>query len=416
MINTIRGTMRKPSTISIVLGFILAQTLSLSCWAKNDLSINITEPNIASSLQRKIPPAPNIDAGSYILIAADSGKIIVEHDSHLRIRPASLTKMMTMYVDSQALQSGQLTLDETVQVSRNAQSAEGSRMFLKAGDTVTVKEIIMGIIVDSGNDASIAIAEHIAGSEETFVNMMNAEAKQLGMNETHFSDCTGMPDPDHYSTAYDMAILSNALITHFPEYYPWYSEKWFTYNNIKQPNRNRLLWRDQYVDGIKTGHTNEAGYCLAASAKKDNMRLISVIMNTPSEAVRAEAAQQLLTYGFRFYKTHYIFKSNDTVNEARIWKGDSKTLPLGVTKDIIITIPNGQYKELKILTELPKPLTAPYKKGETVGTLTIQLGSEQLLQADLIAKESVNKGGFFNRLSDSIHMTIHGATDDNEVA
>lgn len=405
--------MSKTKWLSILLGLSCVFCTTIT-WASNSSSINVTKPHAAPKLQRKTPPPPSVNAGSYILIAAGSGKILAENNAHERIPPASLTKMMTMYVVSQALKSGQLTLDDEVHISRKANQAEGSRMFIKAGSKVPVKDLVLGIIIDSGNDASIAMAEHMAGSEETFVSMMNAEAARLGMKETHFTDCTGMPDDDHYSTAYDMAILSNALITHFPEFYPWYSQKWFTYNNIKQPNRNRLLWRDDAVDGIKTGHTSEAGYCLAASANKDNMRLISIVMNSPSESIRAEATQQLLTYGFRFFKTHHLFAPNDTVSQPRIWKGDAKTLPLGVTKELTITVPSGQYDQLKVTTQLPKPLTAPIEKGAKIGTLTVTLDGKQLLTSDLIAKETVAKGGFFSRISDSISMAIHGAADDED--
>ena len=388
--------------------------IRVSCgFATENLTIQIANSHASPKFERKLPPPPTVNAGSYLLIAAGSGKILAENNPHERIPPASLTKMMTMYVISQALNSGQLRLDDEVHISLKAQKAEGSRMFVKAGDKVKVEDLVKGIIIDSGNDASIAMAEHIAGSEETFVSMMNAEARQLGMNETHFTDCTGMPDTDHYSTAYDMAILSNALITHFPEYYPWYSEKWFTYNNIKQPNRNRLLWRDETVDGIKTGHTNEAGYCLAASADKDNMRLIAIIMNAPTEAVRADAAQQLLTYGFRFFKTYQLFQPSDTVSQPRVWKGDMKTIPLKVDHDVIVTVPIGQYDKLKLKTQLPQPLVAPINAGEKVGTLTISLDNDTLATVDLIARETVSKGDFFSRIADSISMSLHSNDDDD---
>ena len=232
---------------------------------------------------RPVPQAPTINADSYILIAGDTGKVLAEKDAHQKLPPASLTKMMTMYIVSQAIQSGQISLEDEVRVSRKASRAEGSKMFLKEGQLVKIKDLVLGVIVESGNDASIALAEHLAGSEETFSNMMNDEAARLGMKESHFMDCTGMPHDDHYSSAFDMAILSSALVNHFPEFYPWYSQKWFKFNGIKQPNRNRLLWRNEFVDGIKTGHTSEAGYCLAASALKDKMRLFTVIMNSSSE-------------------------------------------------------------------------------------------------------------------------------------
>ncbi len=361
----------------------------------------------------KIPAVPTINSSSYILMASGSRTVLAEQNSHERIPPASLTKIMTMYVISQALKSGQLTLDTEVYVSQKAQQAEGSRMFIKAGDKVKAKDLILGIIVASGNDASIAMAEHIAGSEETFVDIMNTEAKRLGMNNTHFMDCIGMPNPNHYSTAYDLAILSHAVIFDFPEYYPWYSEKWFTYNNIKQPNRNQLLWHSEYVDGIKTGHTHEAGYCLAASAKKDQTRLISIVLNTPSEASRAEATKKLLTYGFHFFKTHRLFTPKDIVSQPRIWKGDVKTIQLGVPHNLLVTIPVGQYEQLKITTQLPNRIIAPINKGAKIGTMTVMLNHQLLLKAPLIAKESVGKGSFFSRLSDSISMIIHGATDDD---
>ena len=381
--------------------------------ANDHATLQVSKTIPVTQFTHKIPAPPTINASSYILMAGGSRTVLVEHNAHERIPPASLTKIMTMYVISQALKSGQLTLDTEVYVSQKAQQVEGSRMFIKAGDKVKAKDLILGMVVASGNDASIAMAEHIAGSEETFVDIMNTEAKRLGMNETHFVDCIGMPNPNHYSTAYDLAILSHALIFDFPEYYSWYSEKWFTYNNIKQPNRNQLLWRSEYVDGIKTGHTNEAGYCLAASAKKDQTRLISIIINTPSDASRTEGTQKLLTYGFHFFKTHLLFTPKDIVSQPRIWKGNLKTIQLGVPHNMLVTIPVGQYEQLKITTQLPDPIIAPVNKGEKLGTMTVMLNDQVLLKSPLIAKESVSKGSFFSRLSDSISMVIHGATDDD---
>ncbi len=379
-----------------------------------NFSIELAQPSSIISTQKPVPTPPKVKAESYIVISAESGKILAEENSHERMPPASLTKIMTMYLVSQALKNNQITLDEKVHISRKASRAEGSKMFLREGERVKIKDLILGVIVDSGNDASIALAEHLAGSEDTFVSMMNAEAKHLGMNESHFTDCTGMPDAEHYSTAYDLAILSNALVSHFPEFYPWYSQKWFTFNNIKQPNRNRLLWRDEYVDGIKTGHTNEAGYCLAASAKKDGMRIFTIVMKSPSASARADATQQLMTYAFRFYKTYKLYSTDDTVSQPRVWKGDSKTIPLGVNKNIVLTIPKGQYKSLKISTSLPKPLKAPIEKGKIVGTLTISLGGDTLVETNLIAKETVAKGSLLSRMSDSVSMAISADDDDQD--
>ena len=269
---------------------------------------------------------PTINAKAYVLMDANSGQILAQKNMDQKQPPASLTKMMTLYVISHALQNGTIKLDDQVPVSEKAWRMSGSKMFIKVGTTVSVEDLIQGIIVDSGNDACVALAEYIGGSEQGFADMMNAETKALGMQNTHFLNSTGLPEgenfqTDHYSTAHDLAILGYALIRDFPEYYPWYKQKWFTYNKIKQPNRNRLLWRYPNADGLKTGHTDEAGFCLVSSAQSDNMRLIAVVLGAPTDEARATDSIHLLDYGFRFFTTHVIYKANTPIANVRVWNG-----------------------------------------------------------------------------------------------
>lgn len=360
------------------------------------------------------PPAPTVDAKGFVLLDSGSGKILAQKEPNTRMAPASLTKIMTLYVISQALKNGQIHLDDEVLISARAQGVSGSRMFIKAGDRVKVRDLIQGIIVASGNDACIAMSEHIAGSEETFVNLMNQQAKQLGMNNSHFTDCTGMPDPNHYSTPLDMAVLSRALITHFPQYYPWYSQKWFTYNNIKQPNRNRLLWRFEYADGIKTGHTEEAGFCLAASAQKDKMRLVSVIMGAPTDGARADGTQRLFTYGFRFFQARKLYNGGVAISKPRVWKGEEKNVPVGLKEDLSLLVPTGQTSRIKVAASLNKPLIAPIAKGQNLGTLDVTLGDQLLIQAPLIALEAIPAGNMWQRLRDAISLRFAKALDDED--
>lgn len=333
------------------------------------------------------------------------------------MEPASLTKMMTLYIISSALKNEQIHLDDEVRISKKAWLMSGSKMFVRAGDDVKASDLLQGIIVQSGNDASVAMAEHIAGSEEGFVELMNQEAARLGMNDTHFMDCTGMPNEDHYSTPYDLAILSRALITDFPEYYPWYKQQWFTFNNIKQSNRNLLLWRYKYADGIKTGHTDSAGYCLAASAVKDDMRLIAIVMGAPNEDARSEGTQRLFDYGFRFYKTYKIYGAADQITQSRVWKGEQKQVGVTIANDIYITIPQGQYSQLKISSIIQQPVVAPINKLQKLGVLKITLNNEVLLEEPLLAITAVQASGLWNRFSDSVSLSVHhfmNEDDDNE--
>lgn len=347
-------------------------------------------------------PAPPMVAGtSYFLMDFFSGRVLAEKDPDKRVSPASLTKIMTVYVAFNELKAGHLTLDEKVTVSKNAWETGGSKMFIEVNKQVSVEDLLQGIIIQSGNDASVALAEHIAGSEQTFAAMMNEHASQLGMLNSNFENSTGLPMPNHYSSARDLALLARAVITEFPEYYRWDSQKEFTYNNITQRNRNLLLWRDESVDGLKTGYTEDAGYCMVASAIRDDMRLISVVMGTSSPNARANESQSLLNYGFRFYETHKLYDAGQVLVEARIRKGETSKLSVGVAEDVYVTAPRKHFNELKAETLVDKAILAPISKGDAVGTLNVSLADDVLLSKPLIAMDSVAEGGFFRRLYDA---------------
>lgn len=350
------------------------------------------------------PTAPAINARGYILMDAYSGKILSAKNHELRVAPASLTKMMTSYIISGALRAGRIHLDDAVFISRDAWKTGGSKMFVKVNDRVPVRDLMQGIIVDSGNDACVAMAEFVAGSQESFVNLMNQQAALLGMTSTHFADVNGLPDPQHYTSARDMAILARALIFDYPEDYKWYSQKWFTFNNIKQPNRNRLLWRDPSVDGIKTGHTDDAGYCLVASAVRNNMRLISVVMGAPTDHDRAEDSQKLLNYGFRFFETHKLYAGNASLTQARVWMGEKAEVPAGLARDLYVTVPIGQYGNLKASMNMTLPIKAPIKQGQELGNVEAKLDGKVVASAPLVALEASPTGGILRRMSDRISL------------
>lgn len=353
------------------------------------------------------PGAPNIDAKGYILMDAASGKILAEKEADMKMSPASLTKLMSMYIISSALKSSSIRLNDKVRISTKAWKTEGSRMFVKANEEVPVKDLIQGIIVASGNDATVAMAEYIAGTEEAFASMMNNQAKLLGMDNSHFLDSTGLPNKEHYTTPRDLAILTQAYIKNFPEDYGLYSEKWVSYHGIRQPNRNRLLWRYPYADGLKTGHTSEAGFCLVASAKKDGMRLISVVMGAPNDAARTEDSIRLLTYGFRFYETHKLYRSATPLIQARTWEGKKSETPLGLTEDLYVTVPTGQYKRLQANIELNNPIKAPIIKGKSYGQVNITLNNQVILSKPLIALDNNPRGGLLRRATDLIKFNLH---------
>jgi D-alanyl-D-alanine carboxypeptidase (penicillin-binding protein 5/6) len=358
----------------------------------------------AVSGQSITPAAPQLAAEGYLLIDADTGHVIVEYNSKQRLPPASLTKIMTSYIISAELEQGTVELDEDVEISVKAWRTEGSRMFVREGTRVSVSDLKRGIIVQSGNDASVAMAERIAGSEDTFAALMNQHATRLGMMNTNFMNATGLPNENHYTTATDLAKLTTALIRDFPEDYKIYSEKYFTYNDIRQPNRNSLLWRDKTVDGVKTGHTDAAGYCLVASAKRGDMRLISVVMGASSEESRAIESQKLLTYGFRYFETVRLYDAGETLKTVRVWGGDGESIDLGVAGDIVITVPQGSRKNLEATMDLQKVVHAPLQAGDTFGTLKIMNGETVVKEVPLIANRDVAEGGFFKRLWDGISL------------
>jgi D-alanyl-D-alanine carboxypeptidase (penicillin-binding protein 5/6) len=354
-----------------------------------------------------IPNPPHLAAKAFLLVDADSNKTIAEKNSEQKLPPASLTKMMTLYVISHALKNGQISLDDKVHISKKAWKTGGSKMFVRAGQYVSVRDLIKGIIVDSGNDACVAMAQFLAGNEKNFSHLMNQQAKQLGMNKSHFTDSTGLPNPELYSTAHDLAILGKALVRDFPEYYHWYKQKWFTFNDIKQPNRNRLLWRLPDVDGIKTGHTDEAGYCLVASALKDDTRLISVVLGSPNEDARAQDSQRLLNYGFRFFDTHKIYSQNQKLGKVKVWKGLSSKVDIGVNQPVYITVPKGQADNIKLKLKTASYVEAPIKQGTQLGEVIITLKDKQVQPPiPVYAFQSINKGGFVKQISDGVKMKV----------
>ncbi|QJQ94102.1 MULTISPECIES: D-alanyl-D-alanine carboxypeptidase family protein [Halomonadaceae] len=365
-------------------------------------------PTPVPSPQTMIPAPPQLAASSWILMDADSGEILLEHNADERLPPASLTKLMTAYLVEHELGRGNISMEDRVNVSVNAWRTGGSRMFIQEGTTVSIQDLLYGIIISSGNDASVAVAEHLAGGEAPFSDLMNQHAMRLGLHNTHFVNATGLPDPEHYSSARDMAILSQYIINDYPEHYAIYAQKEFTYNDIRQPNRNRLLWRDATVDGLKTGHTNEAGYCLVASAKRDGMRLISVVMGTASEEARAQETQKLFSYGFRYFETLPLYEQGAVLNTPRIWGGESNELRVGVDHDVRMTVPRGRSDELTARLNLQESIIAPIQAGERVGTLEIRMGDEVLGERPLIALESVEQGGIFKRLIDMVRQFISG--------
>ena len=351
-----------------------------------------------------IPAPPQLGVKSYILIDHATGDTIADSNPDEILDPASLTKLMTAYTVFKALEDGQVNLDDEVRVSERAWGTEGSRTFIELGTAVSVEDLLQGMIVQSGNDASVALAEHVAGSEEVFADLMNFYADQLGMESSSFRNSTGLPDPDHYMTARDAATIARAIITEFPEYYMWYSQREFTYNDIEQPNRNLLLWRDESVDGLKTGFTEAAGYCLVTSAQRAGMRLVSVVMGSHSAEARANDSQALLNYGFRFFETYRLYSEGDEVTTARVWKGETDTLSLGVAEDYFLTIPKGRYDSLNSDTNLDPELTAPIEAGTTLGTVTISMNDEELAVLPLVALAGVGQGGLWQRIKDEISL------------
>ena len=360
-----------------------------------------------------LPSPPQLAAKSYVLMDHASGKVLVENNGDQRLPPASLTKLMTAYIATLEIRKGKIGEEDLVPVSEHAwrtggAASGGSTMFLPLNSQVTVDDLLHGIIIQSGNDASIAIAEYIAGSEDAFADMMNETAERLGMKNTHFMNATGLPHPEHYSSAHDMAILARAIINEDAEHYAIYSQKEFFWNNIKQGNRNLLLYRDKTVDGLKTGHTEEAGFCLVASAVREGARMITSVFGTANESARAAETQKLLTYGFRFFETKTFYQRGAELAKAQVWKGATREVKAGLASDLSLTLPKGQMDKLQASMSLNPQLVAPIKQGDVIGSVQVKLGDEVVHSADLVALEAVEEGGFFRRLWDGIRLFFFG--------
>ena len=360
-------------------------------------------PTLAFAQQLPTPPA--LAAKSWLLIEAGSGQELAAQAADERLEPASLTKLMTAYLTFAAIKQGTIKPEQTIVVSEKAWKAQGSRMFIQVNTQVKIDDLIKGMIVQSGNDACVALAEAIAGSEETFAQMMNQQAQKLGMKATNFKNAAGMPDPEHYTTARDLATLTRALIHDFPEdYAKYYSMKEFRYNNITQPNRNRLLWLDPTVDGVKTGHTDAAGYCLISSAKRDTRRLISVVLGTKSDAVRAQESLKLLNFGFQAYDAVKLYAKDDAVANLPVWKGQAKTLKAGFTEDFIMVVPKGYGPRIKSELQSQQPLIAPITQGQQVGTMKVSLDGKPYGDFPVVAIDGVPVAGIFGRAIDTIRL------------
>jgi D-alanyl-D-alanine carboxypeptidase (penicillin-binding protein 5/6) len=379
---------------SLSLAFVLSTAV---------LSISST----AQAESAQIAPPPNLAVKAFLLKDFNSNYVIASQKSNMRIEPASLTKIMTAYLSFKALKNGHLSLTQTLPVSEVAWKVEGSKMFIEPNKPVTVDELLHGMIIQSGNDASIALADGIGGTEAQFVDMMNKEATRLGMKNTHYMNATGLPDVQHYTTADDLMILATALIHDFPEQYQrLYSVKEYTYNKITQPNRNRLLWLDPNVDGMKTGHTETAGYCLIASAKRDGIRRISVVLGAPTDAARATESQKLLNYGFQYFDSTLVYKQGQSINQLKVWKGNDNQVASTVADDLFVTVPKGEYANVKAVMSSTQPLIAPVKKGQVIGSVKFTLYGRTIDERNLVAAKAIEGAGILGRAWDSIKLLM----------
>lgn len=359
--------------------------------------------------QEIVPAAPELAAKSYVLMDAATGQILINNNGDQRLPPASLTKLMTAYIATLEMKKGQVRGTDLVPISEKAWKTGGSKMFVEVGKQVPLDTLLHGIIIQSGNDASVAVSEYLAGSEDVFADIMNKTAQQLGMKNSHFKNATGLPKEGHYSSAHDMAILARAIIYEDPAHYAIYKQKEFLWNNIKQPNRNLLLWRDSTVDGLKTGHTDEAGYCMVASAARNNLRLIAVLFGTNSEKARAEETQKLLTYGFRFYENKTFIKKGVPLAKIRVWKGTAAEVKAGLANDLSLTLLKPQFNGLQAQVRTVKQLIAPVHAGQVVGKVEIKTANNQVITTvDLVALQSIDQAGFFKRMWDSIVLFFKG--------
>jgi D-alanyl-D-alanine carboxypeptidase (penicillin-binding protein 5/6) len=368
------------------------------------LALLIVLSSSAGATPKPVPKPPSLKADSYFLIDFDSGIVLAEKNPDKRVEPASITKLMTVYLVDKAIADGDITADELVTISEKAWRMKGSKMFVEVGKKIPVEELIKGLVIQSGNDASVALAEHIAGSESAFAGYMNHQAELLGMVNTSFKNATGWPTEGHYSTARDIAILTRAAIRDFPDTYRIYKEREYTYNEIRQYNRNRLLWRDDTVDGVKTGHTEAAGYCLVASALRDDMRLVSVVLGADSDKARSQDSLALLNYGFRFFETHRLYQANQVLKTARVWYGDQDQVAMGVGSDIFITIPRGRYKALQATMEIDEQISAPINFGQELGMVTVELDDEIIVSEKIVSTHDINDGGLMVKAIDSIKL------------
>jgi D-alanyl-D-alanine carboxypeptidase (penicillin-binding protein 5/6) len=367
---------------------------------------NQPQPNQPAAAAQIVPRVPEIAASSYILMDARTGKVIAEQNADVQLPPASLTKIMTAYIAEVEIDNGNMSLDDEVHISEKAWRTQGSKMFVDLDSKVRVEDILRGIIIQSGNDASVAMAEHLAGSEEAFADMMNQHAQRLGMSNSHFMNSSGLDTEEAYNimSARDLAILARATIVEHPTHYSIYAEREFTYNGINQPNRNTLLFRDRNIDGMKTGWTTAAGYCLVASGERDGMRLISVVMGTASEDARAAESQKLMTYGFRYFETHKLYDAGQVISNARVWSGKEDAVDLGITEEVVATIPRGQSGALQATLRVEETITAPLTQGQVLGTVEIKLGEEIIYQGNVAAMQAVDRAGFFKRFMDWLTM------------
>jgi len=357
-----------------------------------------------AAIKTPVPAPPIVGAKSFLLMDGNTGAELASLESDKRLAPASLTKLMTAYAIFRALAEEQISLEDQVTVSEKAWRTQGSRMFIEVGSRVSVEDLLLGMIVQSGNDASVALAEHVAGTESVFAEVMNQYAAQLGMTATKFRNSTGLPDEEHYSTARDLGTLAMRIISEFPEYYKWYSVKEFEYNDIKQPNRNNLLWRDDSVDGMKTGRTDDAGYCLVSSASRDGMRVISVVLGTASAKARVDGSQALINYGFRFFETRLLYRAGETVTQAKVWKSEKEFTPLGLAEDLYVTIPRGSFDDVESVLNMPAVLTAPVAHGQPLAELQVSLNGDSLVNERLRALEENPSGSFWQRTLDGVKL------------
>ena len=348
--------------------------------------------------QSMVPKAPKLNLDSYILLEASTNTVIAEFNSDNQISPASMTKVMSGYVIADQIATGAISLDDKVLISEKAWKTGGSKMFIEAGKRISVRDLLSGIVIQSGNDATVAMAEYVAGSEEGFVDFMNAYAFELGLSNTLFQNAVGWTDPNHFSSAKDLAHLTKALINNFPKHYITYKEKEFTFSGIRQLNRNKLLWRDDTVDGVKTGHTESAGYCLISSAKRNDMRLIAVVAGSPSENERLASSQRLLEYGFRFFATQKLIAKDSEITVAKVWGGKRNTVALGTNEDILLTLPRADFKNIKANYQFKNNIQAPISVGDVIGDIEFISNERVVLSAPLIAIESVEAKGFFGRI------------------